>query len=413
MDIETLASTISGWHRTNKSPAEMSRDLAEAVSASLYGQISTLIVPCDHQWAEVTNYQISAPRFSFTPLDFEAIERTARMMRAHQKSALLLGGRALRRKGLMAAARIKSATGCDLICHHVPAYMERGVGLPVVTRVPYFPRQAIDLLSRYDLVVLADMKEPVAFFGYKDERGRFLSEAQTKVELTNAKQSVVEVLEYLAEALGAHPGSKVPDGILAKPSRPAIPEGELTAEKAGAILAAIQPEGAIIVDEAVTSGSAYYSASAGLPPYTFLAIAGGAIGYGLPCATGAAIACPNRQVINLEADGSAMYTFQALWTQARESLNVITLLCSNRSYNILKIELARAGVASPPPKVLSLMELDRPFIDWVSLAKGMGVPAVSVDTAEGLLRELRKALSRTGPRMIEMRLSPAKRPPKL
>ena len=167
-------------------------------------------------------------------------------------------------------------------------------------------------------------------------------------------------------------------------------------------IAALQPEGAIIIDEGLTTSFSYYSVSADSAPHSFITIAGGSIGYGMPCAAGAAIACPERPVINLQADGSAMYTMQALWTEARQGLNVTTLICSNRSYNILKVELLRAGVKSTGPEASSLVELDRPEINWVKLAEGMGVPAVSVDTAEALAREFRKALSEPGPHLISM-----------
>jgi acetolactate synthase-1/2/3 large subunit len=135
-----------------------------------------------------------------------------------------------------------------------------------------------------------------------------------------------------------------------------------------------------------------------------MTLAGGSIGQGIPCATGAAIACPDRPVIDLQADGSAMYTVQALWTQARERLNVTTLICSNRSYRILQVELSRAGIMSYGPNTQALTELIKPPIDWVKIAQGFGVPGVVVSTAEDLARELSKALTEPGPHLIEMLL---------
>lgn len=184
--------------------------------------------------------------------------------------------------------------------------------------------------------------------------------------------------------------------------RPDLSDGPLTATKACTVLAALQPENAIIVDESVTSGGAYYALTTKTPPHSWLTLTGGAIGQGMPCAVGAAIARPDRPVINLQADGSAMYTVQALWMQARESLNITTLLCSNRSYEILKLELARAGHTSPGPHAQTLFDLGNPSIDWVQISKGMGVPAVKVDTAEKLAKELRMALKEPGPHLIEM-----------
>jgi acetolactate synthase-1/2/3 large subunit len=402
MDIEALAGTVSGWKRTNQSPGDLSKDFAEAVAASMYGQIATLIVPNDYQLEECAVTEIAAPRFQFDPVDSGRIEEAVRLLRGSKKAALLMGGRALRKRGLQAAVRIKAATGCDLLCDMFLALAERGRGLPDVPRIPYFPEPALKLLSAYDAVVLAGTHEPVTFFGYPGVPGRLLREDQRKVQLATERQNVAEALEHLAESLNAPKYARLPRGSFAKSDPPAVPSGELTPERACLTLAALQPEDAILVDEGLTTAFAYYGLAAGSPPHSYITIAGGSIGYGMPCATGAALACPGRRVINLQADGSAMYTVQALWTQAHEALDVTTLLCSNRSYNILRVELTRAGVASIGPSALSLIDIDRPAIDWVKLAGGLGVPAVSVDTAESLARELRRALAEPGPRLIEM-----------
>ena len=283
-----------------------------------------------------------------------------------------------------------------------PSYLERGIGLPDVKRIPHFPESGIEMVSQYQTVILAGTKEPVTFFGYPGTRSYLLAEDQKRWHIATARQDAAQALEYLAEALGASPGTAIPKGVLPQPSRPHVPRGELTAEKACLTLAALQPEGAIIVDEGITAAATYYPLTTGLPKHAFLAVSGGSIGYGMPCAVGAAVACPDRPVINLQADGSAMYTVQALWTQAREALDVTTLICSNRSYEILKIELARTGVTVMGPKALSLVELNRPDINWVRIAEGMGMPGVTVRTAEELARELPRALSSPGPHLIEM-----------
>lgn len=402
MNIERLASTVSGWHRTNKSPAALSRDLAEAIAASMYGQVASLIVPNDYQWVESDGDEIAAPQFAFAPIDPDRIEQASRLMRAHRKAVLMIGGRALRRQGLLAAARIKAVTGCDLLTDGFPPYIERGAGFPDIMRVPYFPEPAIELLSQYKVAVLAGVKEPVAFFGYKGIASKLLPRKCRKFRIDTDSQNVIEVLEALADALDAPPHSKISAAISSDLARPAVPAGELTAEKACLTLAAIQPEHVIIIDEGLTTSVGYYPLTAGLAPHSYLTLTGGALGYGMPCAVGAALACPDRQVVNIEADGSAMYTVQALWTQARESLDVTTLICANRSYNILKIELDHAGIESIGPKALSLIELDQPYIDWVRVAEGMSVPAVSVNTVEALSRELARALSEPGPHLIEM-----------
>jgi acetolactate synthase-1/2/3 large subunit len=334
-------------------------------------------------------------------VDTASIERIARVLKSSGKTALFLGGKALRKEGLQIVSRIKAATGCALFAPTFPGYMERGVGLPVVDRIPYFPESAKAMLSQYQLVVLAGAGEPVTFFGYLGIDSRILGGNQEKLYVSRDEENVIEALACLAEALGA-PGDPDITNIATKPLRPEMAYGQLTAERACMVLAALQPENAIIVDEGITSALTYNSLTARVPPHSVMGVTGGAIGYGMPCATGAAIACPDRPVINIQADGSALYTVQALWTQAREALNVTTLICSNRSYNILKMELSRAGTASPGSKARSLIDFDSPAIGWTKIASGFGVPGVSVDTAEGLARELGRALVEPGPHLIEM-----------
>ena len=400
MNIEALAGTISGWYKTNQSPIELSQDFADAFVASLYGQISTLIIPNDYQQMKITDVEVAVPRFGFDPVDGDSIEGAARLIRENHNVALLIGGRALRSRGLKAAARIKSLKGCDLLTDYLPGYMERGVGFPEITRIPCFPEPAMELLSGYDAVVICGTKEPVGFFGYKGISGKLLSENQPRVLINSNKQNPIEALECLAETLGC--SEDISPGVTAKRCYPAVPQGELTAEKACQTLAAIQPEGAIIVDEGVSSAFPYYSLSHGLLPHTMITIAGGSIGHGMPCSIGAAMASPDRPVINLEADGSAMYTVQALWTQAKQGLNITTLICANRRYNILKLELERAGITPVGPTVSSLIDIENPHIEWTKMAEAMGVAAVSVNTAAQLAHEIQGALSEAGPHLIEM-----------
>jgi acetolactate synthase I/II/III large subunit len=402
MDIEKLAETVSGWVKTSKGANTISRDTAEAISEAMYGQISSLIVPHDFQTSQCASEEIRTPHFQFDPVDNDAIEKAVGLLQRSRKTAMILGGRALRRSGLMAAARIKAATGCMLFAETFPGYMERGLGLPDVARIPYFPEGAIEMLSQYEAVILAGAKEPVTFFGYRGIPGFILTDHQRKLTIGKRKEDIREVLECLADRLYEKGEMNAVKSVLSKPNRPEPSKGSLTPFSACAVLAATQPEGAIIVDEGLTTILPYYSITSGLPMFSIMTVTGGAIGYGIPCATGAAVACPDRPVINFQADGSAMYTVQGLWTQARESLNVTTLICSNRSYNILKMELLRAGITSPGTKACSLIDLDKPPVDWVKLSTGFGVTAVSVDTAEDLTKELNIALTEPGPHLIEM-----------
>jgi acetolactate synthase-1/2/3 large subunit len=402
MDIEALAAPVSGWQRTCSSTATVSRDTAEAIAAATAGQIATLIVPSDIQWSECADSTIHQPKITGASIDKDSITRAAEVLHTKKKTALILGGRALRKEGLLAAARIKAATGCDLLSERAPARIERGVGIPATDVIPYFPQQALALLSNYQVVVLAGTGEPVTFFGWQGYPSRLLDDTQHICQITADNQSLPQALEDLADALDAPGKNAAPDAGLSKIERPEIPSGKLTAANAGIILAALQPEQAIIVNESVTSGAAYLPLAVSAPPHTMMALPGGAIGYGMPCAVGAAIACPQRPVINFQADGSAMYTLQALWMQARESLNVTTLICANRSYNILKIEFSRADITTPGPYAQALTELKNPAIDWVRISTGMGVPAVAVDSCEALVKELNKALAEPGPHLIEM-----------
>jgi acetolactate synthase-1/2/3 large subunit len=327
----------------------------------------------------------------------DTVRSAAALLRSGKKAALVLGNKYIGRKELMVAARIKQAYGCDLITENFPARIERGAGLPDVRRIPYLPEMAIDMLSKYEVFVFAGAKEPVAFFGYEGIPANFLKEEQSKFHLSTPDQDLMEVLDILADELDA-PKIINPE-ILASLKRPEIPAGALNPEKICQVIAALQPEEAIVVEEAVTTGLMYYPITSGVPPFSLLTLTGGAIGQGAPCVVGAAIACPDRPVINFQADGAGMYTLQALWTEAREGLNVTTLICSNRSYDILKLEYGRLGVS--PGKCASQLT-DLSGIDWVSLGKGMGVPSVKVTTAEDLARELGKTLHEQGPHLIQM-----------
>ena len=397
-DIESLARPVSGWVRRNTSAATLAGDAAEAIAAARQGpgQIATLIIPHDCQLEPASESGAVRATPPTPRASDEAIAAAARLLRAGGPAVLFLGGHGLRDRGLRAAARIAAATGCALMCETFPARWERGAGTPSIERLPYFPDQAIAALSRFQSVVLAGARPPVAFFGYPGLASHILSSDHQQATLVTPEEEIADALEALAEALGA-------TRHIDPPIHQALdrPTGHLTPDTLSAVVAALLPEHAIVMDESNTSMGPFLSMSQAAPSHTLLTQPGGAIGLGPPCATGAAIACPERLVINLQADGSAMYTLQALWTQAREQLNVTTIICSNRSYRILGIELARAGVNKPGPQAERLIRLSQPAIDWVSLAKGMGVPGAQVETAEDLARGLERAMTTPGPHLIE------------
>ena len=397
MDIESLAKTVSGWQRTCVSCDRLGQDMADAVEAADKGQIATIIVPFDLQTEKCGSGVVVSHKKEKPSVSRGAVKTAATLLREGKKTVLMLGNKYIGRKELLAAARIKQACGCDLITENFPAHIMRGAGLPDVIRVPYLPEMAVDMLSKFEVFVFAGAKEPVSFFGYEGIPPAFLKDEQQKFHLSTPDQDLLDVLDILADELDA---SKIinPD-LLASLKIPEMPAGVLTPDKICAVIAALQPEGAIVVEEAITTGLMYYSITSGVAPFDLLTLTGGAIGQGAPCAVGAAIACPDRPVINFQADGAGMYTLQALWTEAREGLNVTTLICSNRSYDILKVEYGRLGVS---PGKCATQLTDLAGIDWVNLGKGMGVPSVKVTTAEVLVRELGKALHEQGPNLIQM-----------
>ncbi len=401
MDIASLARTVSGWQKESASSDHLSADTAQAIAASLYGQVSTIIVPADYQSETCKTDVIARSPFSFDAVDEEMIPYAASMIKEAKKPALILGDRALRQQGLAAAAQIKANTGCDLLMITFPAYFDSGAGLPVLKRIPYFPGQAQKFLSEYDAFVMVGATEPVAFFGYAGGTTSLLPENAPRVRIDTEKQDAACVLQSLASALGSAAGQNGLRPVLAKYEIPALPEGPLNAQKMCAAIAALQPEHSIVVEEGVSSGAFYYTYSPYLKPYSHLTLTGGAIGMGLPLALGAALAAPDRQVIDIQADGSAMYTLQALWSQARENTKVITVICSNRKYFTIELECLRAGYKSLSDEAKSLMSLDKPTLDWVHLSRGMGVPAASVNTAEAFIRQFQAALQEPGPYLIE------------
>lgn len=398
-DIESLARPVSAWVRRNKSAEALAEDAAEAIAVALQknGQIATLIIPHDCQM-DAASVPVAVGAIPSPPkFGEDAIKQAAEALRRDEPKVLFLGGYAMRERGLKAAARIAAATGCKLMCETFPARWERGAGTPIIERLPYFPEAAIAAISPYKSVTLAGARSPVSFFGYPGVPSYFISPEQQTVVLATPEDDVTDALEELADALGA-PMNIDQNSAAQIPPRPS---GKLTPETLSAAVASLLPEYAIVMDESNTSMAPFLAMSQSAARHTVLTQPGGAIGLGPPCATGAAIACPDRVVVNLQADGSAMYTLQALWTQAREQLNVKTIILNNRSYRILGIELMRAGVKEFGKQAQQLIGLTQPAIDWVSLAKGMGVPGVRVETADDLVKEFERSLAEAGPRLIE------------
>ncbi len=361
-----------------------------------------------------------------TPESAAFIAACAAALRAAPKgtAALLLGGAALLRDGgaLAAAGAIGAALGVPLLCANNFARVDRGGGAPAVTRLPYFPKDAQKALSAFQTLVLLDATLPTAMFGYENGPSAVCSLQDDALWELDARDAAA-ALRALARELNV----AVPDAAASANAgtdafapavgpRTAVPAARgaaLTGPLLCAVVAALQPAGAIIVDESLTSGSDYWALSASAPAFSHLTLTGGAIGFGPPAALGAAVACPGRRVINLQADGSGMYSLQALWTQARERCDVITVVCANARYAILKLELALQRVSTAPassaakaaPASRALTDLSAPAIDWVALAQGMGVHAVKAATVGELEAALTQALARSGPTLIEALLT--------
>ena len=397
-DITSLARPVSAWVRSSQDSGSLAEDFAEAVWAAQQppGNVSTLIVPVDCQTGEAQGpAHTRAPASPPCPSQERVMEAATELRRLAKSAALLLGSRALSLRGLKIAARIAAAAECTLFCDTFPARMERGTGLPAVERIAYYPEEAIKRLSEFSALILAGASEPVAFFGRPGIPSFLTPPGCLKIVLSHPQEDSEAALELLADVLQA-PAR----GISAPRLQPGRPSGPLTPRSLGEAIVSIQPEGTILVDEAATSGLPHFLLSAGAPPFTYLSLTGGAIGQGLPCATGAALACPDRKVLAFQADGSGMYTLQALWTQARESLNVTTIICANRAYRVLRLEMSRMGMEAGP-QARGLTDLTAPVLDWVEIARGLGVPATRADSAESLVRQLQSALSEPGPHLIE------------
>jgi acetolactate synthase I/II/III large subunit len=398
-DIETVARNVSTWVRTSKSTAELTRDAVDAIVAAKGppGQVATLILPADVSWGEGAE-SAAPPALAAPPAaSQEVLEAVARTLRDGGRTAILLGGKALRERGLIAAGRIAAATGTKLFVEVFPTRLERGAGLPVMERLAYAPEFASIQLDGLRHLILVDAKRPASFFAYPGKRSNLVPDGCEVHELAAPTVDVLGSLGALVEALGAADARP----HLQQPSRPTRPAGPLTAEKVCAALGAILPEGAIVSDEAVTSGMTLPANTGGAPRHDWLTLTGGAIGQGLPVAVGAAIACPDRPVFALEADGSALYTIQSLWTMAREELDITVVIFNNRSYGILNVELARVGAQGAGRKAKSQLDLSEPALDFVQIGTGFGVSSRRVETAEQLTDALARAIPEPGPHLIE------------
>ncbi len=402
-DIESLARPMSDWVRRIQSADDVSPAAAAAISAAQTepGAVTTLILPADAAWTNTTASTRRAVVPQSTEVDALALRTVADALRNGRKTVIMLGGKALRSKALEAASRIAVKTGARLLAQQANSRIERGAGRVKIDRLPFNVDLAIKTLEGTEQLVLIGARMPAAFFAYPGKPGSPVPQTCARIDLTQPGDDLAQALDALAEAVGAD-RSVTPD--LCERHANELPSGTLTATAVIQAIGALSPENAIVCDESVSSGRDSFPHTFGSAPHDFLAITGGAIGIGIPLATGAAVACPDRKVILMQADGSGMYTLQGLWTQAREQLDVVTVIFANQRYAILHGELKLVGAGEPGRNASRMLDLDTPTLDWVSLAKGAGVEAASADTAEGFADLLRSALSRKGPFLIEARI---------
>lgn len=402
-DIDALTGWLEGWSRTSKTPAELGADAADAIVAATTapGRSANLVLPADVSWSEGGVPGTPRPVPAAVPVDDERVAEIANLLRGDEPAVLLLGHGTTRERGLVAASRIAAATGTKLFAETFPARIERGAGLPTVERLGYLAEQVQWQLSDIRHLVLVGAKSPVSFFAYPGKASDLVPDGCQVHVLSVLGEDGTQALEHLADevAAGVSP-------VLQQPSRPALPTGTLTPQNWTEVIGALLPENAIVSDEANTSGLMIPMATAGAPRHDVLPLTGGAIGQGLPVAVGAAVAAPDRPVVCLQADGSAMYTISALWTMAREGLDVTTVVLNNRAYAILRMELQRVGASAGGAKAAELLDLSGPDLDFVSLATGMGVPATRATTAEELVDQFAKALAEPGPHLIEAMVPP-------
>lgn len=396
-DLPGHAALTSDWVRVSKSAETVARDGVEAVVAAMSGRSANLIIPADHAWSEGGEVAQPLPAYRADKTSEELIASTAEALRSGEASCLLLGGKALRERGLKAASRIAAATGSRVMSEVFPARIQRGRGRPTIERLPYFGEMAADTLKDLKHLILVGCKAPVSFFAYPNKPSTLWNESTNIHLLADQQQDQIAALEAVADYLDAPTVNLGEDQAL-----PEIPEGPMTAETVGSVIANLLPDNAIVSDESNTSGAFSYSYYDAAAPHDWLTLTGGAIGQGLPVAVGAAVACPDRKVINLQADGSAMYTNQSLWTMARENLDVCVVLYNNSSYAILNIELMRVGVDQPGERARSLLDLSNPGLEWTKIAEGMGVTATRATTTEEFQAQFEQAMAVKGPCLIEV-----------
>lgn len=404
-DIEGIAGPVSHWVKTSASSDEIAVDAAEAVRQAGFSQIATLVLPADVSWGENSRgaeaaVAVAAP----APVDPSLVQQAITMLQSGRNTMIMIGGRQMSHANGLALSQIGKASGARVVTETFPGRVSRGAGAGVVERLPYLAELAIDYMKDVQQLILLGADSPVSFFAYPDVPSCIPPADCEELVLAGADDDIDQALAAVIAGLGAD--AVAPDTYTFNP--PDLPSGALDAAAVGAALAQLIPENAIVVDEGITSGLACYPMTASSRPHDWLNLTGGSIGWGLPATVGAAIACPDRKVICLEGDGSAMYTIQSLWTMARENLDVAVVIFNNAKYSILELEFSRTGArgGKPGPKASSTLDIGTPNMDFVALAAGMGVAGGRATTAEEFVEQLQRAIDTPGPYLVDAILRP-------
>ena len=396
-DIMGICAPVSHWLHRSVSTHEVASDGARAVQAARSGQVSTLVLPADIAWndalAPAAPLPVAPPKLA----ESATISHVAAALKNGKKTALLLRGPCLQREGVEAAGRIAAKSGARLLHDYFTPRLTRGEGLPAIERIPYFAEEIVEFFKGLEQIILVGAPAPVTFFAYPDKPSWVTPEGCELLTLATPKEDSVAALHALGAALDARDAGHIVRRVI-----PDLPKhAALDADSMGAIIARLMPDNAILSDDSLTAGPGLQQHLRYGPLHDWLVLTGGAIGDAPPMAVGAALACPDRKVIAVSGDGAVMYSLQALWTMAREKLDIVTIVCANRTYNILNIELARVGAQNPGPKTLAMLDLHNPELDFVKLAEGMGVEASLAATTTEFAAQFADAIRTKGPRLIE------------
>tara|TARA_R110002110_G_scaffold415561_2_gene650855 strand:- start:52472 stop:54037 length:1566 start_codon:yes stop_codon:yes gene_type:complete len=401
-DIEGIAGPVSHWVHTSKTPDDIARDAAEAVRQAGLGQVATLVLPADVSWGDNQNgAELAVAPAVPDAVPAERVDSAMALLRSDKQGLILIGGREIdSQRGLM-LSRVGKAAGVRVATEVFPARVARGAGTAVLERLPYLAEMAIDSLKDLDYLIMIGAAAPVSFFAYPNVPSAIAPESCEQLLLAGPDDDIDELLEILLERLDAV--DREPD--VQPLDLPDLPTGDasLDVNAAAQAIAHCLPENAVVIDESITAGMLLFPMTIAAQPHDWLNLTGGSIGWGLPAAVGAAIACPERKVLCLEGDGSAMYTIQALWTMARENLDVTVVIFNNARYSVLEMEFARTGArgGSPGPKAASTLDIGSPQMNFVEMATGMGVTASRATTVDEFNQQLQQALAAKGPRLVE------------